>query len=54
MDATCEAIVAEFVYGPQRCRKPAVATAEDATWGTLHAVCAEHDQRASAEAVSAS
>lgn len=40
--ATCEAIEAVFVYGPQRCMKPAVGEAIDATWGTIHPVCAEH------------
>lgn len=39
----CEAIVAEFVYGPMRCGQPSVTEAMDATWGSIHPVCAEHD-----------
>ena len=38
----CDAIVAEFSYGPVRCMKTAVGEAIDATWGTIHPVCAEH------------
>lgn len=41
-DATCEAIEAVFVWGPQRCMARATGTAVDPTWGTEHAVCAEH------------
>lgn len=38
----CEATVAEFVFGPQRCHQPSVTEAVDQTWGSSHPVCAEH------------
>lgn len=41
-DQTCEAIEAVFSYGPVRCMRRAVGEAIDATWGTIHPVCAEH------------
>lgn len=41
----CEAIIAEFVYGPMTCMKTSVAIATDATWGTTHVACFEHAAR---------
>jgi hypothetical protein len=40
---TCEAIEAVFSWGATRCGRPATGEAIDATWGTIHPVCAEHD-----------
>ena len=41
----CEAIVAEFVYGPQRCGEPSTGEAMDAFFGSIHPVCDEHTPR---------
>ena len=38
----CEAIVAEFVFGPKRCHRPSVTTAIDDAWGSEYPVCAAH------------
>jgi hypothetical protein len=39
----CEAIEAEFSWGPKRCGMPSTGEAIDAYWGTIHPVCADHD-----------
>ena len=43
MGEPCEAIVAHFAWWSQRCNQPSVTEAIDATWGSIHPVCAEHD-----------